>query len=174
MLLQMGLTIVFIIAGDFKSLISFSGVCNWLFYLLTVSSLLALRIREPHLERPYRTWLITPIMFSCVSLFLLFMPIFSTPLEAGFAFLFTLAGLPAYYVSQRRTSASVLFAAAFDSLYAVLPSYPGKRKSVAISLSQRRSGSGPGLSKISTLPRVSEEDGDDINEAVPMIDPVGR
>lgn len=76
-------------------------VCSWSGYLFTVLGLLVLRIKEPNLERPYQvslcffsspsiavltrsapqTWLVTPILFSVVALFLLFMPIFSAPLE---------------------------------------------------------------------------------------------
>lgn len=28
--------------------------------------LLVLRVKEPHLERPYKTWLITPVVFCAV------------------------------------------------------------------------------------------------------------
>ncbi|KAH9460370.1 hypothetical protein Pst134EB_008544 [Puccinia striiformis f. sp. tritici] len=45
------LTIIMIGFGDFKSLVGFYGTCAWTFYLLTVGSLLLLRIREPDLER---------------------------------------------------------------------------------------------------------------------------
>lgn len=47
-------------------------------------------MRKPKLSclhgRPYRTYLITPIVFCCVALFLLFMPLFSAPLAALAAF----------------------------------------------------------------------------------------
>lgn len=62
---------------------------------------LVLRVTEPNLERPYRTWLSTPIVFSAVALFLLFMPIFSAPLEALAALGFILAGVPMYFITQR-------------------------------------------------------------------------
>jgi amino acid transporter len=80
--LQAALVIVFILFGSgFASLVNFYGVCSWSGYLFTVLGLLVLRIKEPHLERPYQTWITTPILFSAVALFLLFMPIFSAPLE---------------------------------------------------------------------------------------------
>jgi amino acid transporter len=43
-------------------------VTSWAFYLVTVLGLLVLRIKEPHLDRPYRTFIITPIIFCAVSL----------------------------------------------------------------------------------------------------------
>lgn len=51
-----------------------------------------------------QTWLATPILFSAVALFLLLMPVFSAPLEALAAVGFILAGVPMYYLTQRRTS----------------------------------------------------------------------
>jgi amino acid transporter len=77
-------------------------VTSWTFYLLTVLGLMYLRIKEPHLPRPYRTYMITPVTFCVVcpssqasrvikktarlmrqvASFLLLMPIFAAPLEA--------------------------------------------------------------------------------------------
>lgn len=90
MALQAGLTAFFIIFGggfrrksalynagrsqnglmlmaDDQGLINFFSVVSWTFYLLTVLGLLVLRVKEPNLERPYKTWLITPITFCLVS-----------------------------------------------------------------------------------------------------------
>ncbi|KAI8445783.1 amino acid/polyamine transporter I [Phakopsora pachyrhizi] len=103
LILQGVLTIFMIAFGDFKSLVGFYGTCSWTFYLLTVASLLLLRIREPNLERPYKTWLINPITFSFVALFLLIMPIPSAPLQSLAAFGFILAGLPVYYLTISTT-----------------------------------------------------------------------
>lgn len=81
-MMNLVLVVLFIVFGSgFASLVSFYGVCAWSFYFVTVLGLLHLRIKEPNLERPYQTWLATPIAFSAVALFLLFMPIFSAPLE---------------------------------------------------------------------------------------------
>lgn len=91
MALQAGLTAFFIIFGggfrrEFKAptqptplrvwdyahtvstgLINFFSVVSWTFYLLTVLGLLVLRVKEPHLERPYKAWIGTPIIFCLVS-----------------------------------------------------------------------------------------------------------
>jgi amino acid transporter len=84
------------------ALLNFFSVTSWTFYLLTVLGLLVLRVKEPHLNRPYKAWIITPITFCIVSAvdnseqkmvlrtqvaaFLLLMPIFAAPLEAFAAF----------------------------------------------------------------------------------------
>jgi amino acid transporter len=83
MLLQAALTIMFIaIGGGFRSLMTFSVVASWAFYFLTVLGLVILRVKEPLLERPYKTWIITPLTFCAVALFLLCMPVLAAPLQA--------------------------------------------------------------------------------------------
>lgn len=83
MALQAGLCSFFVVfGGGFRSkpstktshpaadvvaaLLNFFSVTSWTFYLLTVLGLLVLRVKEPNLDRPYRTWLITPIVFCAV------------------------------------------------------------------------------------------------------------
>jgi len=99
--LQAVVTLLFIIVGGgFRSLINFAIVASWGFYFLTVLGLVILRFKEPNLERPYKTFLITPLMFCAVALFLLCMPILAAPLEAMAALGFILAGIPVYYLTQ--------------------------------------------------------------------------
>jgi len=102
MLLQATITIAFILlGGGFRSLINFAVVASWAFYFLTVLGLVILRIKEPTLERPYKTWITTPLIFCAVALFLLCMPIIAAPLEALAVLGFVLAGIPMYYITQR-------------------------------------------------------------------------
>ncbi|KAI0721009.1 L-methionine transporter [Cerioporus squamosus] len=102
MCLQAGLTIAFImVGGGFRSLINFAVVASWAFYFLTVLGLVILRVKEPMLERPYKTWIITPLIFCAVCLFLLCMPVIAAPLEAMAVLGFVLAGIPVYYITQR-------------------------------------------------------------------------
>ncbi|KAK7204573.1 amino acid permease [Myxozyma melibiosi] len=97
LLLQAGLTIGFVLVGEFGSLITFYGIAGYIFYFLTVLGVIVLRIRQPELERPYKTFITTPIMFCCVALFLISRGIFSAPLQALFTALFVIAGIPIYY-----------------------------------------------------------------------------
>ncbi|WVQ71791.1 hypothetical protein IAR50_001333 [Cryptococcus sp. DSM 104548] len=101
-LLNSSLTVLFILfGGGFRVLLNFLSVSGWTFYLLTVLGLLILRIKEPHLARPYKTWLITPIVFCLVAAFLLLMPIFAAPWEALAAVVFIGTGVPMYYLTAR-------------------------------------------------------------------------
>ncbi|KAK7693404.1 hypothetical protein QCA50_002972 [Cerrena zonata] len=101
MCLQAALTIAFIVVGGgFRSLINFAVVASWAFYFLTVLGLVILRFKEPGLERPYKTWIVTPFIFCAVCLFLLCMPIIAAPLEALAVLGFVLVGIPIYYITQ--------------------------------------------------------------------------
>lgn len=91
------LTAVYVIVGEFGTLLTFYGVAGYTFYFLTVLGLVVLRIREPYLERPYRTWITTPIIFCCVSLFLLSRAVIAEPLQTLIVVAFIITGVPVYY-----------------------------------------------------------------------------
>ncbi|KAL2862996.1 amidase signature domain-containing protein [Aspergillus lucknowensis] len=91
------LTLLYIIVGEFKTLVTFYGVAGYTFYFLTVLGLIVLRVREPHLERPYKTWVSTPIIFCCVSLFLLSRAIIAEPVQTLIVVAFIIVGVPVYF-----------------------------------------------------------------------------
>ncbi|KAK3308185.1 amino acid permease-domain-containing protein [Chaetomium strumarium] len=91
------LTTAYILVGEFGTLVTFYGVAGYTFYFLTVLGLIVLRVREPNLERPYRTWITTPIIFCCVSLFLLSRAVFAQPLQTLIVVAFVVAGVPVYF-----------------------------------------------------------------------------
>ncbi|KAL8787669.1 MAG: hypothetical protein Q9213_002100 [Squamulea squamosa] len=95
------LTALYILIGSFPTLITFSGFAGYSFYFLTVLGLLVLRIKEPHLERPYRTWISTPIIFCCVSLFLLSRAVFARPFQTIIVVVFVGAGVPVWWIWVR-------------------------------------------------------------------------
>lgn len=91
------ITTAYILVGDFSALVTFYGVAGYTFYFLTVLGLIVLRVREPNLERPYKTWISTPIIFCCVSLFLLSRAVFAEPLQTLIVTAFVGSGVPVYY-----------------------------------------------------------------------------
>ena len=95
------LTALYILTGSFQTLITFYGVAGYSFYFLTVLGLIVLRIKEPHLERPYRTWISTPIIFCCVSLFLLSRAVFARPFQTVVVVVFVGLGVPVWWVWVR-------------------------------------------------------------------------
>ncbi|KAK4990286.1 hypothetical protein LTR50_002611 [Elasticomyces elasticus] len=91
------LTLVYVLVGDFATLTTFYGVAGYSFYFATVLGLLVLRVRDPELERPYRCWIGTPIVFCCVSLFLLSRAVFAQPVQTLVVVAFVAAGVPLYW-----------------------------------------------------------------------------
>lgn len=91
------LTSCYIAVGEFDTLVTFYGVAGYTFYFLTVLGLIVLRVKEPDLERPYKTWITTPIIFCCVSLFLLSRAVFAQPMQTLIVVAFILTGVPLYY-----------------------------------------------------------------------------
>lgn len=101
LLLNCALTVGYCIVGEFSTLVTFYGVAGYTFYFLTVLGLIVLRVREPQLERPYRTWITTPIIFCCVSLFLLSRAVFAQPLQTLLVVGFVVAGVPVFFLRVR-------------------------------------------------------------------------
>lgn len=66
------LTCVYVVVGGgFQTLVNFYSIGIWYFYLLCALAVVVLRIKEPDLERPYKTWIAIPMVFSSISIFLL-------------------------------------------------------------------------------------------------------
>lgn len=97
LILNSVLTAAYCVVGEFSTLVTFYGVAGYTFYFITVLGLIVLRVREPELERPYKTWLTTPIIFCCVSLFLLSRAVFAQPLQTITVVIFVVAGIPVYF-----------------------------------------------------------------------------
>ncbi|OAA68773.1 Amino acid/polyamine transporter I [Niveomyces insectorum RCEF 264] len=102
--LNCALTCTYVLVGEFGTLLTFYGVAGYTFYFLTVLGLIVLRVKEPQLERPYKAWITTPIIFCCVSLFLLSRAVFGQPLQTVIVVGFVLAGVPVYYWRFRTQS----------------------------------------------------------------------
>ena len=111
MLLNAALTSVYVLIGSFDTLVTFYGVAGYTFYFQTVLGLIILRVREPDLERPYKTWITTPIIFCCVSLFLLSRAVFAEPVQTLLVVAFMAVGLVIWFawVGRRRGKESQRF-----------------------------------------------------------------
>lgn len=103
LVLNCALTTIYVLVGEFDTLLTFYGVAGYTFYFLTVLAVIVLRVKEPGLDRPYKTWITTPIIFCCVSLFLLSRAVFAQPLQTLLVIAFVAAGIPVYLLKVRRT-----------------------------------------------------------------------
>ncbi|MBD2714305.1 amino acid permease [Microvirga sp. STR05] len=104
MLLQTGLTLLFIVTATFEQVLLYAGFVLNLFTFLTVLGLFVLRWRQPTLPRPYRAWgyPVTPLLFLALSAWTLWFIIHDKPTESLYGLLTVLAGLVPYALSRRR------------------------------------------------------------------------
>lgn len=87
--------------GDLLDMISFVIV---LFYMITVFGVIYLRIKQPNLERPYKTWLypITPIIYLLIGTAFCGLLIWFKPQYTWPGFILILLGLPVYLIINRK------------------------------------------------------------------------
>ena len=97
------LTIVFS-----KGLITLYTFPTWIFYALCAIVLLKLRVTSPELERPYRVWTSTPVLFLIACVMLMGSLSYEKFNEVAVSLLVILAGIPVYYwyTSGNKTDAS--------------------------------------------------------------------
>ena len=85
--------------GTFNQLITYIIFASWIFYGMSAGAVIILRIKNPELNRPYKTplypWI--PIIFILFAIFLTINTIMEAPRDAGIGALLILAGLPFYY-----------------------------------------------------------------------------
>lgn len=84
----MVITLIYILTGSFRALLTFVGMAEWVFYVSTVIGLLILRRREPQLERPYKPTTVLPVTFVIVGTLVIVRSAMFAPVQSG-----VLAGL---------------------------------------------------------------------------------
>ena len=106
--LSIVLGVVFVSIRGFAQLADQFIIGIWPFYALGVLAVFVLRRRDPHRERPYRTWgyPVVPAIFLLSTLYLLGAYLVTEPLQFFASFAVIGTGIPVYLVWVRRTSAS--------------------------------------------------------------------
>lgn len=95
------LSTLFIFFGDFRSLVTFTGLGEYTFFFLTVLAAVILRFREPGLHRPYKPPLVVPVIFTAVSGFVLVRGAVFAPAQALILAVVWIIGT-LFYVIRRR------------------------------------------------------------------------
>ena len=108
LLLQVVITLVFILKPDFKAVLVYAGFVLNLFTFLTVLGVFVLRWRQPQLPRPYRAWgyPVTPLLFLALSAWTLVFIIKDKPTESLYGLATVASGWLVYLVAQKFSSAS--------------------------------------------------------------------
>jgi solute carrier family 7 (L-type amino acid transporter), member 9/15 len=61
------ISIFYILLGNFRALLTFNGLGEFSFFFLTVVGAIILRFREPELKRPYKPFILIPVVFAVLS-----------------------------------------------------------------------------------------------------------
>lgn len=102
-------SLLLLLGGNFRQLFSLAIFAEWLFYMITSSTIFVFRRREPDAIRPYRVWgyPVVPILFLLASAVLLYYTFTDNLVNSAFGLLVILAGVPVfYYFSRRRAGVS--------------------------------------------------------------------
>lgn len=107
-IVQCGLAVILLLlGGSFRQFFSLAIFSEWLFYLVTASTVFIFRRREPNLQRPYRVlgYPVVPAVFVLVSAVLLCYTFTANLKSSAAGCLVILAGVPVFYFfARRRTS----------------------------------------------------------------------
>ncbi|MBD2532146.1 amino acid permease [Nostoc flagelliforme FACHB-838] len=88
----------------FQTMVDYTAPIFWFFFLLSGISLLVLRIREPHIVRPFRVpfYPLTPLLFCAVCGYLLYSSLAYTGVGAVAGVLVVAAGIPVLFWNNYR------------------------------------------------------------------------
>ncbi|KAK4239426.1 hypothetical protein C8A03DRAFT_14185 [Achaetomium macrosporum] len=95
------LSAAYILLGNFRALLTFNGLGEYTFFFLTVLGAIILRYREPDLERPYKTFILIPVVFAIVSGFVVVRGAAFAPTQATVLVALWALGLGAYWAQRR-------------------------------------------------------------------------
>ncbi|KAI1660674.1 amino acid transporter [Daldinia decipiens] len=100
-LLSTILSALYILLGNFRALLTFNGLGEYSFFFLTVLGAIVLRFREPGLRRPYKPYVLVPVIFAIVSGFVVIRGAFFAPVLALVVIIVWIIGLGFYWVRKR-------------------------------------------------------------------------
>jgi len=101
-ILQTFFSIFYVITGSYNTLVNLYSTSTWIFYGLCVLGLLVLRFTQPHMDRPYRVWFTTPLIFVSVVIFLVFFSFMDATVESVLGILFVITGIPVYIMMEKK------------------------------------------------------------------------
>ena len=103
LLLSTLLSTLYILFGNFRALLTFNGLGEYTFFYLTVMGAIILRTREPNLHRPYKPFVLIPVIFAVVSLFVVVRGAIFAPIQAGILVVVWVVGGIFYWVRRLRS-----------------------------------------------------------------------
>ncbi|KAK1470156.1 hypothetical protein CCUS01_06540 [Colletotrichum cuscutae] len=101
LLLSTILSALYILFGNFRALLTFNGLGEYTFFFLTVLGAVILRVREPKLRRPYKPFVLIPIVFALVSGFVVVRGAIFAPVQALILIVLWIVGLGFYWARRK-------------------------------------------------------------------------
>ncbi|CAL4133466.1 unnamed protein product, partial [Meganyctiphanes norvegica] len=98
------ISIIYIIPSNTDLLVNYVSFCMSIFMTGSIGALLWLRIKQPNRPRPIKVWIIVPIIYFFVCIFLVVFPIIQNPRDLGIAIAIILLGIPIYYIKKKGTA----------------------------------------------------------------------
>jgi len=97
-------TLLLLLVGRFQQLFELAIFAEWLFYLLTTTTIFIYRRRIPASERPFRSWgyPVLPVLFILAAAVLLYYSFASNLRSSLLGALIILAGIPLYLFFRGR------------------------------------------------------------------------
>jgi len=98
--------LLLLVGGNFRQLFSLAIFAEWLFYMISASTVFVFRRREPRALRPYRVlgYPVLPALFVGASAVLLYYTFTDNLANSTLGSLIILAGIPVFYGFSRRKS----------------------------------------------------------------------
>jgi APA family basic amino acid/polyamine antiporter len=97
-------TLLLLVVGRFQQLFELAIFAEWLFYMITATTVFVYRKRQPDTPRPYRVWgyPVLPALFVLASSVLLYFSYAENLRNSVIGTLIILAGIPLFFVIRRR------------------------------------------------------------------------
>jgi APA family basic amino acid/polyamine antiporter len=92
------------LTGKFNQLFTYVIFGEWIFFGMTVASVIVLRKKRPDLERPYKTWgyPVTPVLFVLAAIYVAISALIGQFKNAMGGLLIIIIGIPAYFFWRTR------------------------------------------------------------------------
>ena len=87
---------ILVVTGNIDDLVDGASSATWVFYGITIGGLLIMRVTHKDEPRPYKAWLLAPIVGLLVCFYLVVLPVLQKPLPSLMAYGVILLGVPVY------------------------------------------------------------------------------
>jgi len=100
--------IVLALSGTFEQLLTYVVFVGWIFYALGAAAVIALRIKRPDAERPFKVpgYPVTPVVFVLAAIAIVVNTLVSQPRQSAIGIGVVVLGVPAYLAWRRRNAAT--------------------------------------------------------------------